>query len=108
MARVLWLLFMLGLVATLLAGASWAAAYYRVGTLLGAPPPQMGTQHTSFLWGGLPNVRGHPRVWRFAFAPTQIPGAPSVRFYISPTGRLVQTEPTDLPARLKDFRRPGY
>ena len=108
MARFIWFVLMLAFAFTLLAGASWAGAYFRVGELLGAPPPQMGTQTTTFLWGGLTKVSGHPRVWSFAFAPTQIPGAPKVRIYVSPTGRLVATEPTDLPALLNDFRRKGY
>lgn len=108
MARLFWLVVMAGGVLALLGGASWALAYSSVGTLLGSPPPQMGTQSTTFLWNGLPRVRGHPRVWRFAFSPTVIPGASSVRIYVSPTGRVVQTEPTNLPDLLNDFRRRGY
>lgn len=108
MSRFIWFVMMSAFAFTLLAGASWAGAYFRVGELLGAPPPQMGTQTTTFLWRGLSKVSGHPRVWSFAFAPTKIPGAPKVRIYVSPTGRLVATEPTDLPALLTDFRRRGY
>jgi hypothetical protein len=108
MARVFWLLVMFAFGAALVAGASWALAYSSVDTLLGSPPPQMGTQSTTFLWDGLPRAPGHPRVWRFAFAPTLIPGAPSVRIYVSPTGRVVQTEPANLPELLNDFRRKGY
>ena len=108
MARLFWLLVMAAGVLGLLAGASWALAYSSVDTLLGSPPPEMGTQTTSFLWEGLPHVKQHPRVWRFAFSPTRIPGAPSVRIYVSPTGEVLQTEPGNLPELLHNFRRPGY
>jgi len=46
-------------------------------------------------------------VWRFAFGPTRIPGAPTVRIYISPLGQLVKTEPADLAERVKLLER-GY
>jgi hypothetical protein len=112
MARLVWYLLILAFVALLVAGASWAVAYNSVGTLLGAPPPQMGTQHTSIQWQGqwhgLAQLREHPPVWRFAFAPTVIPGASAVRIYVTPLGRIVQTEPKDLEARLVAFRRTGY
>jgi hypothetical protein len=108
MARLFWLAFWFALIGSLLSGASWAVAYYGVGELLGAPPPQMGVQSTTFLWDGLPQKPGHPRVWRFAYAPTSIPGAPSVRIYVSPTGQVVWTEPGDLPARLKAFHTIPY
>jgi hypothetical protein len=108
MARLFWFAFMLALAALLLAGVSWVAAYTSLGNLLGAPPPQMGTQTTTFLWKGLPKLRDHPRVWSFAFAPTSIPGAPKVRVYISPSGRVVLTEPADLAARLSAFHNTGY
>jgi len=108
MARFLWWLMILAFIGLLLTGASWAAAYFRVGTFLGAPPPVMGTQTTSLLWRGIPNVAGHPRGWSFAYSPTQIPGAPKVRIYVSPTGSLIGTEPGNLPELLRDFRRAGY
>ncbi len=90
--------------ALLLAGASWVTASFAVGSLLGSPPPEMGTQSTSFLWSGMEQVPGHPRVWLFAFGPTHIPGAPPVRIYVTPLGRVVETEPSNPPALLKAFR----
>lgn len=108
MARLFWLLLMAAFVALLLTGASWALAYNSIGTLLGAPPPQMGTQSTSIQWQGLSRVREHPPVWRFAFSPTRIPGASAVRIYVNPLGRIVATEPADLEAKLRAFRRTPY
>ena len=101
MARLFWLTVMAAFAAALLAGASWAGAFIAVGTLLGAPPPEMGTQSTTFLWNGMPRLPDHPRVWQFTFAPTVIPGAPTVRIYVTPLGRVVETEPADLESRVK-------
>ena len=108
MARLIWWTMILAVGAALLIGASWAAAYTSVGQMLGAPPPQMGRQSTTFLWHGMAQVRGRPRAWQFAFGPTLIPGAPSVRIYVSPTGKVLRTEPFDLPSRLHSFHNTGY
>jgi len=101
MARLFWLMVMAAIGAALVLGASWAVAYTAVANVLGAPPPQMGTQSTALLWQGAPELPGHPRVWRFAFGPTRIPGAPTVRIYVTPLGHLVETEPADLEARVQ-------
>ncbi len=108
MARLIWWTMILAVLAALLFGASWAAAYTSVGQLLGAPPPQMGKQTTTFLWHGVSQIRGRPLAWRFAFAPTLIPGAPSVRIYVAPTGHVLRTEPADLASRLRGFHNTGY
>lgn len=101
MARLFWLTVGAAFAAALLVGASFAGAYTAVGTLLGSPPPEMGTQTTTFLWEGMPQAPGNPRVWLFTFGPTRIPGAATVRIYVTPFGRVVQTEPADLEARVK-------
>ncbi len=62
MARLFWLTGMAAFAAALLAGASWSAAFLAVGTLLGSPPPEMGTQSTTFLWHGMARLPEHPRV----------------------------------------------
>ncbi len=107
MARLLWYLVMAAFVGALLVGASYAAAYSAVGTLLGAPPPKMGKRSTELLWKGTPELPGHPRAWRFTFGPTLIPGARDVKIWVSPTGKLLQTEPANLPARLAGFHDRG-
>src|SRR5207245_1573604 len=81
MARLFWLTVMAAFVAALLLGASWAVAYSTVADVLGSPPPEMGRQSTTLLWQGAPELPGHPRLWRFAFAPTRLPGAPTVPTY---------------------------
>jgi hypothetical protein len=107
MARLIWYLLVLAFVAALLVGASYAAAYSAVGTLLGAPPPQMGTQKAELLWKGAQELPGHPRAWKFSFGPTVIPGARSVTIYVAPTGQIIAMDPKNLPARLKLFHDPG-
>jgi hypothetical protein len=108
MARLFWLILMLALVAAVVAGASWAMAYNSVSTLLGAPPPKMGTQSTQLIWHGLTRQEQHPFVWRFAFGPTVIPGATRVAIYVAPAGEVIRTEPADLLARLVAFHRTPY
>ena len=58
MARLLWYLLVLAFVAALLIGASYAAAYSAVGTLLGAPPPQMGRQTHGVALEGRAGIAG--------------------------------------------------
>ena len=104
MARLFWLTVMLACGAAIAAGVSWIGASVAVNSLLGSPPPEMGNQSTYFMWNGMPQLPDHPRVWCFAFGPTHIPGAPSVRIYVTPLGRIVETEPGNLEALLKAFR----
>ena len=108
MAALIKLLLLLALIGLFVLGASWGFAYSAVGDVLGNPPPEMGTQHTSLLWRGSGAIRGHPRAWRFTYGPTHIPGAPLVRIYVSLTGRVLLTEPADLPARVADLHMKGY
>src|ERR1700694_3335508 len=108
MGRLFWLLLILAAVAALVAGASWAMAYNSVGTLLGAPPPKMGAQSTRLVWHGLAHKEKHPFEWRFAFAPTAIPGATRVTIYVGPTGEVIRTDPPDLKTRLAAFHNTGY
>ena len=108
MARLFWLIVVVAFFGTLALGASWAAAYFSVGTILGAPPPRMGTQTTTVLWRDLPKFRQHLALWRFAYYPTVIPGATTVRIYVGPWGQVVSTEPRDLEDRLVAFHRTGY
>jgi hypothetical protein len=108
MARLFWLLVVAAFVGSLVLGASWAAAYSSVGTVLGAPPPRMGQQTTTLLWRDLPKLRKPTVLWRFAFYPTAIPGATNVRIYVGPWGQVVATDPRDLSDRLVAFHRTGY
>ncbi|MFI5211002.1 MAG: hypothetical protein ACHQ2E_11200 [Gemmatimonadales bacterium] len=105
MARFFWYLVMLALAAGLVLGASWAIAFNSVGDLLGAPPPQMGQQHTQIIWADPRRTPTQPFFWRYSFEPTVIPGATSVQIDISPLGHIINTFPSDLARRLADFHR---
>lgn len=107
MARLLWYLLIAAFIGALVTGASYAAAFSTVGTVLGAPPPKMGKRTVDLFWKGAPDVPGHPRAWRFTFGPTLIPGARSVRIWVAPTGRLLQVEPLDLRGRIAGFHDRG-
>jgi hypothetical protein len=107
MARLLWYLLVLAFVAALLVGASYAVASSSIGTLLGAPPPKMGDQTAELLWKGARELPGNPRVWKFSFGPTVLPGARSVTIYVDPMGKIIETDPKNLPARLKLFHDTG-
>ena len=107
MARLIWYLLVLGIVAAVLVGASYAAASSSISVLLGAPPPKMGEQTTELLWKGAPELPGKPRVWRFAFGPTVIPGAKTVVIYVDPKGQIIETIPKNLSERLKLFHDTG-
>ena len=104
MARLFWWMVIAAFGAAVLAGVSWVVASATVSSLLGEPPPDMGTQSTTFLWEGSREAPGHQWLWRFAFGPTRIPGAPTVRIYVTPLGGVVGTEPGNLQALLKAFR----
>ena len=108
MAGLIKLLLLLVLIGLLVLGVSWGFAYSTVADVLGNPPPVMGAQHTILLWRGARELRGHPRAWRFSYGPTRIPGAPVVRIYVSLTGRVLLTEPADLPARVAELHMKGY
>lgn len=108
MASLIRFVLVVALCVAILVGVSWAVALHRVDVLLGDPPPKMGTHATTFLWKGMPQVEGHPRGWLFAFGPTVIPEASTVRIYVTLLGHVVQTEPADLAARVKVFHSTGY
>src|SRR5690348_13555014 len=86
-------------------GASWAIAANTVSDVLGEPPPDTGKSHLTMFWQGTPALRDHARAWLFAYTGTRIPGASTVRIYVSPTGKLLRVEPTDLAYRLKAMHR---
>jgi hypothetical protein len=107
-ARLIWLILMLGFAAVVATGASWVAASSSIGTLLGSPPPRMGSQITTIQWHGLAQVLEQPPTWRFAYGPTAIPGATRVTIEVDPWGKIISTDPPDLEDRLKAFHNTGY
>jgi hypothetical protein len=101
-------LLFLVLAIVLLTGASWGLASARVADMLGAPPPNMGKLRTQLKLAGEPALKGSPRVWKFTYAPTILPGVPVATFYVDLTGHVLRSEPSALVGALKEFHSKGY
>lgn len=101
-------LLFLVVIAVLLTGASWGLASAKVGDMLGAPPPNMGKLHVELKLSGAKELKGKPRVWKFTYRPTILPGAPVATFYVDLTGHILRTEPADLPEELNRFHAKGF
>src|SRR5712675_310988 len=95
-SRLFFRLVMVAIACAVVTGVSWAIASNTVEGVLGSPPPEMGSSATLFLWNGIPGMKGLPKAWRFTYIGTHIPGTPNVRFFVSPLGKLLKTEPVDL------------
>jgi len=104
MGRLFRLTLYVGLVSLLLLGASWAAAYFAIGTMLGEPPPKMGIRKAVLALGGAKQIKGHPPAWIFSFGPTVIPGAERAVIYVNLYGKVLRTDPPDLAKRVDAFQ----
>ncbi|HEU5155043.1 MAG TPA: hypothetical protein VFU03_09965 [Gemmatimonadales bacterium] len=104
MGRLFRLSIYVGLLLLLGLGASWAVAYFAVGSMLGAPPPKMGAQKTVLALGGAKQLKGHPPAWIFSFGPTVIPGAERAVIYVNLFGKVIRTDPPDLAKRVEAFQ----
>lgn len=98
-----WLLF-LAIVATLLGTASYAGARARVGQVVGSDPP-LGGRDITFAWKGVEELPDNPRAWVFAYRTNQLRLRMVVKIYISPTGDIIQTVPSNLAARIEAYER---
>ncbi len=104
MANLLKWLAILALVVGLLTAASYLGARATAGGLLGPNPP-VGSRSIDFAFGGVATLRGNPRAWVFTYRSSQLPGVSGVRVYVSPTGKLIATDPPDLQRRLEAYER---
>ena len=98
-----WLL-LLAIVATLLGSASYAGARLRVGQLVGSEPP-LGGRDIAFAWKGVEELPDRPRAWIFTYRTNQLRLRLVVKIYISPTGDIIQTVPSNLAARIEAYER---
>jgi len=103
MGRVIRYAIYLAFLCALLLGASWAAATFAVGSLLGSPPPKMGARHVMLEYRGVKRLRGRPIAWVYRFGPTVLRGAPNAVVYVGLTGHIITTEPPDLAQQLEAF-----
>jgi hypothetical protein len=98
-------LFLLLVVLAALAGASFAGARFTAGRLTGPHPAGLGSPTTRFAFKGIPALRSKPRGWVVAYPDAREFGRGGAEIYVSPTGRLLGTRPTDLARRLLEASR---
>jgi hypothetical protein len=98
-----WVVF-LGIVCGLAYGASYVGARAAAGKFLGPEPPLTGRQAT-FAFKGVEALEGTPRVWVFTYARSALPGVSHAVIYVSPTGRIVKTQPANLDALLDAWEK---
>jgi hypothetical protein len=97
-------LFLLLVIGSALAGASYAGARFTAGKLVGPNPTTLGPLTTRFAFAGVPNLPAKPRAWVLAYPDATGFGPGGAEIYISPTGELLGTRPKDLRARLEALR----
>jgi hypothetical protein len=96
--------FLLLVVVTALAGASYAGARFTAGKLIGPETKGLGSLTTRFAFGGIASLPAKPRGWVLAYPGAREFGPKGAEIYVSPTGHLLGTRPGNLAQRL-DARR---
>lgn len=97
-------LFLLLVIGTALAGASYAGARLTAGKVVGPHPPTLGPVSTRFAFTGIPNLPAKPRAWVLAYPNASGFGRGGPEIYVSVTGNLLGTRPKDLGARVEALR----
>lgn len=101
MKAVVKVLVVLAFVGGLVALGSYAGARATAGKLLGNDPP-VSDRTISFAFSGVEGLPNKPRAWVFSYATNQL-GVRSVEIYISPSGKVIATQPRNLAARLEAY-----
>jgi hypothetical protein len=94
-------LFLLLVIGTALGGASYAAARFTAGKLVGPGPTTLGPVTTHFAFMGIPSLPAKPRAWVVAYPNASEFGRGGAKIYVSVTGDLLGTQPKDLGARIE-------
>lgn len=97
-------LFLLLVIGTALAGASYAGARFTAGRLVGPNPPNLGRLTARFAYQGIPSLPAKPRGWVMAYPNASGFGRGGAEIYVSITGDLLGTRPRDLAAQLEAQR----
>ena len=105
MGRLVKWVFTLAFIAAIALGASWAAAFYRAGALIGTNTDAFPARQVTLAYRGTERLPGKPIAWVFTYSPTKLPGVRVARIFVSPTGTVIATEPKDLPARIDAWAR---
>lgn len=91
-------------VTTLAAGASYAAAFFEVGKLVGSNPP-LSERTAAFSLLGVPETKGEPLTWIFTYQSTRLRGVRRAKIIVSATGKVLATTPPDLTRRLEAWEK---
>jgi hypothetical protein len=96
-------LFLIGVIAASLAGASYAGARFTAGKMIGPNNP-LGPLEARFAFAGVPDLPSKPRAWIMAYPSARGYGRSGAEIYVSPTGKLLGTKPRDLGRRIESQR----
>jgi hypothetical protein len=96
-------LFLLIVIGTALAGASYAGARFTAGKVVG-PQPALGPVSARFAFSGIPNLPSKPKAWILTYPQATAFGKGGPEIYVGPTGDLLGTKPRDLVRRLEAQR----
>jgi hypothetical protein len=97
-------LLLLSFVVGILAAGSYAAARFEAGKVLGNRPP-LGGRTVEFAFKGAGNLDGNPRVWVFTYSTSRLPRVRQAKIYVTPTGKVVATEPSNLTDLLETWEK---
>jgi hypothetical protein len=97
-------LFLLLVIGTALAGASYAGARFTAGRIVGPQPNALGPPAARFAFTGVPNLPSKPRAWILSYPQARGAGLGGAEIYVSVTGDLLGTKPRDLARRLETQR----
>ncbi len=97
-------LLVLSFVVGILAAGSYAGARFEAGKVLGIRPP-LGGQTVEFAFKGTDDLDGNPRVWVFTYSTSRLPRVRQAKIYVTATGRLVATEPSNLADLLEAWEK---
>ncbi len=105
MGRLVKWVFTLAFVGAIALGASWAAAFYRAGALIGTNTDAFPSRQVNLAYRGVERLPGKPIAWVFTYAPTKLSGVRVAHIYVSLTGSVIATDPRDLSARIDAWAR---
>ncbi len=103
MGKLFKFLFLVALVGVLAGGASYAAAYFAQGKIVGIDDP-LGARRVRLVYRGYDSLPGKPRVWIFTFAGGKVPGVRTATIITSLGGKVLFTKPADLHDRVEHWR----
>ena len=95
------LLTFLGLIATAI---SYAGMRFKVGQLIGDANHEFVQPTRSFGKDSIPGI-GVRFAWTVKWGAVRIPGTRTARVWVSPTGKLLATDPANLDARIEAYQR---